>query len=152
MRYCWYCSLFSTLDLMPVVIIWGQPIGNFYDGSKLVVVCHTLEDAHGSGEVVHPPGGPKRGGADGRGGDQIVGEGVVQVALRRVARVSDSSVCPAGPGSSQPGGHTYLELEDILDAVEFLLVSVSAVLPSAIDPIRYGRLPQLTPIDPRVEL
>lgn len=88
---------------MPVVIKWGQPIGNFCDGIKLVVVCHTLEDAHGSGEVVHPPGGPKSGGADGRGGDQIVGEGVVQVALRRVARVSDRSVCPAGPGSSQPG-------------------------------------------------
>lgn len=41
----------------------------------------TLEDPHGSGEVVDPPGGVERSGADGRRGDEIVGEGVVQVAL-----------------------------------------------------------------------
>lgn len=45
------------------------------------VFCHTLEDAHGGREVVDPPGGPERGRADGGRGDQIVGEGVVQVAL-----------------------------------------------------------------------
>lgn len=73
------------------------------DEIKLVFVCHTLEDAHGSGEVVNPPGGPQGGRADGRRGDQIVSEGVVQVALRRVARVSVSPVCPAWPGSLQPG-------------------------------------------------
>lgn len=122
------------------------------DEIKLMVVCHTLEDAHGSGEVVNPPGGPQGGRADGRRGNQIVGEGVIQVALRRVARVSVSPVCPAWPGSPQPWGHTHLELENILDAVEFLLVSVSAVLPSAIDPFRYCFMAQLTPIDPWVEL
>ncbi|KAL2281352.1 hypothetical protein FJTKL_11548 [Diaporthe vaccinii] len=34
-RYCWYCSLFSTLDLMPVVITWGQPIGIFVTKASL---------------------------------------------------------------------------------------------------------------------
>lgn len=43
--------------------------------------AHTLEDPHSSGEVVDPPGGAQGGGADGGGGDQIIGEGVVQVAL-----------------------------------------------------------------------
>ena len=41
----------------------------------------TLEDADGSGEVVDSPGSAESGGEDGGGGDEIVGEGVVQVAL-----------------------------------------------------------------------
>lgn len=44
----------------------------------------TLEDPHGGGEVVDPPGGLERGGAHAGGGDEIVGEGVVQVALGAV--------------------------------------------------------------------
>ena len=48
--------------------------------------------------------------------------------------------------------HTHLELENILDAVEFLLVSVSTMLPSAIDAHLKGPSAQLTPIDIRVEL
>lgn len=41
----------------------------------------TLEDPHGGGEVVNPPGGLERGSAHAGGGDEIVGECVVQVAL-----------------------------------------------------------------------
>jgi hypothetical protein len=48
------------------------------------LVVRTLEDADGGGEVVDSPGGPEGGGHDGGGGDEIVGEGVVQVALRVV--------------------------------------------------------------------
>lgn len=42
----------------------------------------TLEDPHSSGEVVDSPGGLERGGDHGRRRDEIVGEGVVQVALQ----------------------------------------------------------------------
>jgi hypothetical protein len=41
----------------------------------------TLEDANGSGEVVHPPGGLQGSDENGGRGDEIVGESVVQVAL-----------------------------------------------------------------------
>jgi hypothetical protein len=41
----------------------------------------TLENANGGREVVDPPGGPESSGEDGGGGNEIVGEGVVQVAL-----------------------------------------------------------------------
>ena len=42
----------------------------------------TLEDSDGGGEVVDSTGGLEGGDNDGRSGDEIVGEGVVQVALR----------------------------------------------------------------------
>lgn len=41
----------------------------------------TLKDADGGREVVDPPSGAESGGEDGGGGDEIVGESVVQVAL-----------------------------------------------------------------------
>lgn len=41
----------------------------------------TLEDPDGGREVVDSPRGTQRSRQNGRGGDKIVGEGVVQVAL-----------------------------------------------------------------------
>jgi len=45
----------------------------------------TFEDSHRGREVVDSPGGPQRGGDDGGRGHEVVGEGVVQVPLRRVS-------------------------------------------------------------------
>lgn len=42
---------------------------------------HTLEDPDGGGEVVQATGSLESGRDDGRGRDEIVGEGVVEVAL-----------------------------------------------------------------------
>ena len=44
-------------------------------------LSRTLEDPDGGGVVVDSPGSPEGGGEDGGRGDEIVGEGVVQVAL-----------------------------------------------------------------------
>lgn len=66
----------------------------------------TLEDPHGSGEVVDPPGGLERGGAHAGGGDEVIGKGVVQVALRVVwVSAASSSAGRAAPqlGFSLPG-------------------------------------------------
>lgn len=41
----------------------------------------TLKDADGSSKVVDPSGGLEGSGNNGSGGDEIVGKGVVQVAL-----------------------------------------------------------------------
>jgi hypothetical protein len=41
----------------------------------------TLKDADGSSKVVDPPGGLESGGNDRGGGNEIISEGVVQVAL-----------------------------------------------------------------------
>lgn len=41
----------------------------------------TLKDADGGGKVVDPSGGLEGSGDDRGGGDEIIGEGVVQVAL-----------------------------------------------------------------------
>lgn len=57
----------------------------------------TLEDTDGSREVVDTAGSLQGSDDDGRRGDEIVGEGVVEVAL---------------------------ELKDVLDVIEFLLESV----------------------------
>jgi hypothetical protein len=63
---------------MPGVLVrdvlgWRQDVG--------VVAWRTLEDPHGGGEVVDPPGSAQ-GGDDDRGrGNEIVGEAVVQVPL-----------------------------------------------------------------------
>lgn len=48
---------------------------------------HTLEDADGGGKVVDSPGGLQSGGDNGRGGDQVVSEGVVEVALLELVSV-----------------------------------------------------------------
>lgn len=56
----------------------------------------TLKDSHGGGEVVDAAGGLKSGDDDGGRRDEIVGEGVVQVAL---------------------------QLEHVRNTLEFLLVS-----------------------------
>jgi hypothetical protein len=42
---------------------------------------HTLENSDGRGEVVDTPGSAESGGDDGGGGDEIIGEAVVQVSL-----------------------------------------------------------------------
>lgn len=44
-------------------------------------MAHTLEDTDGSGEVVDAAGSLQGGAEDLNGGDKIVGEAVVQVAL-----------------------------------------------------------------------
>lgn len=44
-----------------------------------------LEDADGGGEVVNPPGGLEGSSDDRGGGDKVVGEGVVEVALTDVS-------------------------------------------------------------------
>lgn len=44
-------------------------------------LSRTLEDPDGGGVVVDSPGSPESGGENGGGGNEIVGEGVVQVAL-----------------------------------------------------------------------
>ncbi len=54
---------------------------------------HTLEDADGGREVVDSPGSLEGGGEDGRGGDEIVGEGVVQVALLSEGELRVSEGC-----------------------------------------------------------
>lgn len=48
---------------------------------------HTLEDSDGGGVVVDSAGGLEGGDNDRRGGDKIVGEGVVQVALLESRRL-----------------------------------------------------------------
>ncbi len=65
--------------------------------SEICGLYLTLKYPHSSRVVVDSPRSSQGSDNDGRGGDEIVGEGVVQVAL---------------------------ELEDILDRVEFFLVSV----------------------------
>lgn len=52
-------------------------------GALIRFFFRTLEDAHSGREVVDPPRSPQSGGAHGGGGDEIVSERVVQVALGR---------------------------------------------------------------------
>lgn len=84
--------------------------------SPKVDVRRTLEDSDGSGEVVDSASGLEGGNDDRRGGNEIVGEGVVQVTLLHNL-VRDNCDQP------RLAGWKYLELEDILDTLEFLLVS-----------------------------
>ena len=67
----------------------------------------TLENPDSGGEVVDTPGGTESGGDDGRRGDEIVGEAVVQVTLcncqpfalaRSSLRAHPSSSGDAGAG------------------------------------------------------
>lgn len=76
----------------------------------------TLEDSDGSGEVVDSTGGLEGGNDDRGSGNEIVGEGVVQVTLLHNS-VRDNCDQP------RLAGWNYLELENILDTLEFLLVS-----------------------------
>lgn len=75
-----YWSGLSTLALMPVrgVLVIGL---NWEFG--IGWLAHTLEDADGSGEVVDTAGSLQGSAEDLNGGDEIVGEAVVQVALHR---------------------------------------------------------------------
>jgi hypothetical protein len=50
-------------------------------GDGTMGVWRTFEDSDGGGEVVDAAGGLEGGSDDGRGRDEIVGEGVVEVAL-----------------------------------------------------------------------
>lgn len=70
---------------------------------RLVFHLHldTFEDSDGGGKIIHAAGSAKGSYDDRGGGDEIVGEGVVQVAL---------------------------ELENVLDAIEFVLVSLCKLL------------------------
>jgi len=68
------------------------------DGNMDVLAWRTLEDPHGGGEVVDPPGSAQSGDDDRRRGDEIVGEAVVQVALD-----SYQLIAPFLPAVSQPG-------------------------------------------------
>lgn len=85
------CGEDETLTIGPMLTHRGPGRGQCEE-----VEGHTLEYSHGGGKVIDPPGGPEGGGDDGGRGDQVVGEGVVEVAL---------------------------QLEDVVDALEFLLVS-----------------------------
>jgi hypothetical protein len=61
----------------------------------------TFEDSHGSGKVVDPSGSFKCGGNNGRGRDEIVGEGVVQVALNNYWSVKSYEVGKVMIGGSK---------------------------------------------------
>ena len=52
-------------------------------------MAHTLEDTDGSGEVVDTASSLQGSAEDLNGGDEIVGEAVVQVALNRQLHVSN---------------------------------------------------------------
>jgi hypothetical protein len=52
----------------------------------------TFKDSHGSSKVVDPPGSLKCGSNNGRGRNEIVGEGVVQVALNNYWSVKSYEV------------------------------------------------------------
>jgi hypothetical protein len=136
-RYCWYWPLFSTFALIPVTrlsALSARPFLALLPVSADLVL--TLEDPHGGGEIVNPSGGFQGGNEHGRRGDQVVGEGVVQVALRCRSRGQPSADVHAGfflSGRSRFAYRTtYLELKNILNAVKLLLVSVP-VLTSAIE-------------------
>jgi hypothetical protein len=100
-------------------------------------LCVTLEHPDGGGEVVDTAGGLEGGGEDLDGGDEIVGEAVVQIALgwmlvwdhwaREWMLVEDSRQISKDRKcrSIHPGidFFAYLELENVLDTIEFLLES-----------------------------
>lgn len=92
---------------------------------------HTLENSHSRREVVDAARGAKSGGDDGGRGDEIVGEAVVEVplALCQFAALSRPLQSPPEAQRVMPGQPpkpcvtTYLELENIVHLVKFLLVS-----------------------------
>lgn len=108
-------------------------------------IAHTLENPDGGGEVVDAASSLQGGGKNLNGGNEIVGEAVVQVTLL-VEQVSemiddveianDGRACiaykPDVPGAERRV-RPYLKLEDILNPVEFLLKSVIRTLVSNSD-------------------
>jgi hypothetical protein len=60
----------------------GADVGDALVAKRGIIgETRTLEDTDSRGEVVDTPGSAESGGNDGGGGDEIVGEAVVQVAL-----------------------------------------------------------------------
>lgn len=60
----------------------------------------TLENTDGGGKVVDPPSSLEGSSEDGGGGDEIVGEGVVEVALRKKAH-DDQPMFPSFENSTE---------------------------------------------------
>ena len=97
----------------------------------------TLEDTDSSGEVVDTAGSLQGSSEDLNGGDKIVSEAVVQVALKlgdmrqymksnRPVDVGDRrwwSGKTGDPRRMGPQRYAYLKLENILHTLEFLLKS-----------------------------
>lgn len=94
----------------------------------------TLEYPDGSRKVVHPTGGFQSGCDDGGRRDKVVGKGVVEVALHSVASARSTRIDASNPLCASNCSNTgksadrmgarspYLELEDVLHAVELVLV------------------------------
>lgn len=76
----------------------------------------TFENADGSSKVVDSPGSLEGSGDDRGRGDEIVGEGVVEVALKYDLSTSYDMWEPQ---------RAYLELEDVLHSIKLLLESVN---------------------------
>lgn len=107
-KVIWYDETMVDYLLLAGVELFTESNAEFLaetlEGLKVLLVLvlgldlglDTLEDTDSGGEVVDAASGPESGGEDLNGRDEIVGKAVVQVAL---------------------------ELEDILDTVEFLLES-----------------------------
>lgn len=97
-----------------------------------VMAVHTLEDTDGRRKVVDTPGCADSSGDDGGGGDEIIGEAVVQVSLHANQRTV--SFCQTAPFLMRDEmenakdvwvywvSYTYLKLENIVDLVKLLLV------------------------------
>lgn len=116
---------------------------------------HTLEDAHGGGVVVDAAGGAQRGGDDGRGGDQVVGEGVVQVALVLVGNMSAGlprllimqpgrSASLGGSASRWEGRRTWSSKTSWTLSNSFSYLHHKGH-PSAIEPLQCHQLPPIGP-------
>lgn len=83
--------LAEGLELLEVLLVLALVLDLGFDacvggsvflcGVVGVMVWHTLKDADGGGVVVDTSCGAESGREDRGGGDQVVGEGVVQVAL-----------------------------------------------------------------------
>jgi hypothetical protein len=90
----------------------------------------TLKNSDSRGEVVDTPGSADSCGDDGGRRDEIVGEAVVQVSLLIVSWCITASTWLSQAVWGDAGGvyvwcdNAYLELENIVDLVEFLLIPV----------------------------
>ena len=103
------------LELLEVLVVLALALDFCLDA---------LEDAHGGGEVVDAAGGAQGGGDDRGRGDEVVGEGVVEVSLWGERMWLGTVVSSEGLWVVD----LYLELEDIVHLFEFLLVSASQVI------------------------
>ena len=102
---------------------------------------HTLENTDGSGEIVDAAGGLQGSSKDLNGGNEIVGKAVVKVSLDKYKRKSKIDQIPTSMITHKrrtmvgldrrPVSHmgsrlnAYLELENILHTLEFLLKSIN---------------------------